>query len=486
MKKIAIIGAGPGGLSAGLILSNKGYNVTIYEKDHVVGGRNQALKLGNFRFDTGPTFLMYVQTLEKVFEQGGYHLYDELDLIELDPLYRLMFDDITFDLSSKIDRNIDTFNQIEEGLGNAYQNWLSIQAKKLKAFTPLLERPFNNLFSYIRFDIIKALGPIDIFNTIYSSLQKLSSNETFIHGLSFQAKYLGMSSMTAPSVFSFLSYLEHSLGLYHIKGGLNKISEKMAELIKRNGGQILLDTKVKKVITRNKKAVKLELDDNSVIEADHFILNADFAYAMTDLFKDSILKKYSKENLEKKSFSVSTINFYFALDTLFDLPHHQIIFSKNYNDYLRRLSNNKFTKDLSLYVHNPSLIDETLAPKGHSALYVLLPVPNLRNKELDWESLKHEIEEFIYSIFKEKLDINLRDHILDKKIVSPLEWKSDYHVYEGATFNLSHNLKQMMHMRPHNKFEEIKNMYLVGGGTHPGSGLPTIYQSALITTSYFK
>jgi phytoene desaturase len=178
------------------------------------------------------------------------------------------------------------------------------------------------------------------------------------------------------------------------------------------------------------------------------------------------------------------MNIYLALDQVFDFAHHQIVFSKDYDTYLQKLLNGEFTDDLSYYIHNPVVLDKTMAPEGKSALYILAPIPNLRS-EKDWESYQKDVESIIYSSIRERLGINLEPHIIEKKIITPKDWEDDYHVYIGAVFNLSHKLSQMMHLRPHNRFEEIKNVYLVGGGTHPGSGLPTIYQSALILKKYF-
>lgn len=206
---------------------------------------------------------------------------------------------------------------------------------------------------------------------------------------------------------------------------------------------------------------------------------------MTKLIDPKHLKKYKPEKLAKKAYSISTMNIYLALDKVFDIKHHQVVFSNDYDLYLQKILNNEFTDDLSYYIYNPSVMDDTMAPKGQSSLYILAPVPNLRGK-VNWDTYKLETEEMLYKSIKERLGIDLKPHIIDKLIITPKDWQDDYHVYLGAVFNLSHKLTQMMHFRPHNKFEEIKNLYLVGGGTHPGSGLPTIYQSVILLESFIK
>ena len=484
MKKIAIVGAGPGGLAAGMILSHKGHDVTIFEKDSEVGGRSKVLKLGDFRFDAGPTFLMYVEILEEVFKRSGYNLREELDLLPIDPLYRLVFPKVTLEPTSDRLKNKEMYDAYIPGLGDAYIKWYDDQKRKFYTITPLLLRPFDSIFDYLRLDTLRAIPALQLSKTVYTSLKKIHPNPEFIHSLSFQAKYLGMSSYQAPAGFTFLPYLEHGFGLFHVQGGLNKINEKMAELFVKNGGTLKTNTPVEEILVENKKVYGLKVNGDTY-KFDDVVVNADFSYAMTKLIDPKHLKKYNPKKLEKKDYSISTINIYLALDKVFDIKHHQVIFSNDYDAYLKKILNNEFTDDLSFYIHNPSVMDDTMAPKGKSALYVLAPVPNLRGK-LDWDAYKLKVEQILYKVFKERLNIDLEPHILDKMIITPMDWQNDYNVHLGAVFNLSHKLSQMMHFRPHNKFEEIKNLYLVGGGTHPGSGLPTIYQSAIILESFIK
>jgi len=484
MKKIAIIGAGPGGLAAGMLLSKQGYHVDVYEKDQYLGGRSQPLFLGDFKFDTGPTFFMFKEILEEVFEKSGYKLDEEIEFNKLDPLYRLIFNDVTLEPTMDAQVNYKMYENYHKGTGEAYLKWRSIQEEKLIRLTPLLKRPFSSLFDYLKKDTFHALPIIHPFQSIYKSLYKLDQTGPFIHSLSFQSKYLGMSSHQAPSAFSFLSYLEHGYGLFHTKGGLNKIHEKMGELIEKNNGHIYVNTPVDKVLVKNKQAYGISVKGKDVMY-DDVIINADFSYAMTHLFDDQDLNKYKSRKLEKKEYSVSTMNIYLGLDQVFDFAHHQVVFSDNYENYLEKLLNGEFTDDLSFYIHNPSIIDDQMAPNGKSALYILAPIPNLKSHQ-DWDAYQKEVEKKIYQSIKDKLNIDIKPHIIEKKIITPKDWEMNYNVYLGAVFNLSHKLSQMMYYRPHNQFEDVNHVYLVGGGTHPGSGLPTIYQSALIVSDLLK
>ncbi|HAX02617.1 MAG: hypothetical protein A2Y45_01740 [Tenericutes bacterium GWC2_34_14] len=479
MKKIIVIGAGPGGLAASLLLQARGFDVTLIEKDEHVGGRSKRVSLGEFHFDLGPTFLMYIDVLKQVFERSGYDLEKEINLIKLDPLYKLIFKDHTLELSADLKKNIAMYESMKPGLGQAYQSWLNDQTYKMTKIKSILEKPFPNVFHLFRPDVLKAAPVSHPFKSVYSLLKTYDRDDHFIHSLSFQAKYLGMASYQAPSIFTILPYLEHVTGLYHVEGGLNQINEVMAKLFKEKGGNLLTNTQVTKVLVEKHRVQCVELENGEKILSDVVVMNADFAYAMTQLFNQKDLRKYKKEKTEKKKYSISTWMMYLGINRKLDLPHHEIIFSDDYNQYLKDLMNGKLTKDLSIYVHNPSVIDETLAPQGKSSIYILLPVPNLKHG-YDWDEESPNLKEFVYNRIKEKHGFDIKSMIEVEKIYTPSDWMKNEHVYQGAVFNLSHGLDQMLFLRPHNQFEDVKGIYLVGGGTHPGSGLPTIYQSALI------
>jgi len=175
---------------------------------------------------------------------------------------------------------------------------------------------------------------------------------------------------------------------------------------------------------------------------------------------------------------------YLGLDKVYDLPHHTIFFADDYRKNVDEVfTAKKLSSDISFYIRNASVSDPTLAPEGQSAVYVLVPAPNLRGK-IDWEREKAGFRDLVLDRMEERGGMgDLRSHIAAERVITPAEWQDDYKVYAGAVFNLAHNFGQMIYLRPHNRFEECRSCWLVGGGTHPGSGLPTIYESGRITAN---
>ncbi len=226
------------------------------------------------------------------------------------------------------------------------------------------------------------------------------------------------------------------------------------------------------------------MENGENVHADAVVVNADFGYSVCNLLPPHKLKKWAPDKLEKKKFSCGTFMLYLGLDRVYDtLNHHNVIFAGDYKSNVDIMfKGHKMTDDFSFYIQNASVTDKTLAPQGMSTLYVLVPVPNNRSM-IDWDTERQGFRDKVIDRMVARTELkDLRKHIKVEKIITPKEWEEDYNVYIAAEFNLAHNLSQMLYMRPHNEFEELKNLYLTGGGTHPGSGLPTIYESGRIVS----
>jgi phytoene desaturase len=259
----------------------------------------------------------------------------------------------------------------------------------------------------------------------------------------------------------------------------------MAKVVEEEGGQIVKKTKVKRILTKGRLVQGVQLESGEKISCDDVFINADFAYAATHLFEPGLLKKYTEPNLQKKQYSCSTFMLYLGVNKRFDhLHHHNILFASDYRKNVDEIAEKKvLSQDPSVYVQNASVSDPTLAPPGKSAIYILVPVPNNKSK-INWAGIKDDFKAKILDIVKNKGGFEgLKKHIEVEKVITPDDWEQEHNVYLGATFNLAHTFKQLLYFRPRNKFEELEHCYLVGGGTHPGSGLPTIYESARISSN---
>lgn len=487
-KKIAIIGAGPGGLAAAMLLAHDGYDVHVYEKKAQVGGRNGRLTLeNNYHFDIGPTFFLYKPLLDEVFEKVGRKLEDKVELIPLDPLYQLIFKKKKLYPSSDPVKMREEIMRVFPGNEMGYDRYLKEEGSRFSAISKVLKLPFTHITDYLHPDVVTGLPYLDPLRSLYQRLQRFFKDEELIYAMAFQAKYLGMSPWECPSAFSILSYMEHAYGLYHVQGGLNALATAMKEEAESFGATFHFNAHVSQVKVHNKRVNSIVVNGEEMV-VDAAVLNGDFASSISELVDESSRPSWNDRKLSKKKYSCSTFMLYLGLDTQYDhLHHHNLIFAEDYRSNVLDMTQRMvLTPDASFYVHNPVKLDDRVAPLGHSALYVLVPVPNTL-ADIDWNDLKEDYTQRVLQFLEERAGCtNIRNHIQAMKVITPFDWRDDYGVYLGATFNMAHSFDQLLYFRAHNRFNDIRNLFLVGGGTHPGSGLPTIYQSALISAQLLK
>ncbi|PZW46533.1 phytoene desaturase [Humitalea rosea] len=481
---VAVIGAGPGGLAAALLLAARGVKVSLFEKDSVPGGRTRTLTTPEgYRFDLGPTFFLYPRILAEIMAACGRRLEDEVELIRLDPQYRLVFegDGAVLDATPDIARMEAEIARLCPGDAAGFRPFLESNRAKLRAFTPVLERGFGSHSAIFGADMVRALKLLRPHLSVDQDLARHFRDPRVRLAFSFQTKYLGMSPFRCPSLFTILSFLEYEHGVFHPRGGCGAVSEAMARVAGEMGVNIRYDTPVDRVDVVDGRTTGVTVAGRH-IAADAVVVNADFAHAMPKLLPGTTRKRWTDKRIAAARYSCSTFMLYLGIEGVFpDLAHHTILLAEDYKRNIAEVDGGILPEIPSVYVQNACVTDPSMAPPGHSTLYVLVPVPNLRHGA-DWAAEAARYRELAL----DRLSVlglgDIRARIRSEKMVTPQDWQDDYAVGYGATFNLTHDLMQMLSFRPRNRFAEVGGVYLVGGGTHPGSGLPVIYEGARITS----
>ena len=480
-RRVLVIGAGPGGLASAMLLRAAGAEVTLLEKEDQPGGRTGAIHRDGYTFDIGPTFFLYPEILAEIFSACGRDLQEEVDLIRLDPMYRLQFDDgraidATHDLE-ELTRQVAAIDERDAARVGPY---LEANRAKFDSFRTILQRPFLGPRDLVRGDMARALPNFRPWSTVDGELRRWFKNPDVRVAFSFQSKYLGMSPFKCPSLFTIIAHVEYGFGVFHPRGGCNAITTAMARIAREMGVDLRLSEPVRQLTLEGRRATGAVTDKGSY-EADAVVMNADFATAMTTLVPDAARRRWTDRKIASKTFSCSTFMLYLGLEGQLPLSHHTVAFSGDYERNVAEIDAGQAPQEPTIYVQNASVTDPTLAPEGHSTLYVLAPVGNLTGG-VDWATLAPSYREKILDRLSKLAGRDIRPMIRSELMYTPADWQSQMAVYEGATFNLAHNLGQMLHLRPRNRFEDIDGVYLTGGGTHPGSGLPTIFESARIAS----
>ena len=484
-RRVAVVGAGPGGLAAALLLARAGIHVTLFEKDSQVGGRTKTVEApGGYKFDIGPTFFLYPQILADIFTSCGERLEDHVKLERLDPQYHLVFEGeggISGEIraTGDLDRLEAEIARLAPDDAKNVKKFFTENRTKLDYFKPVLEQPFHRFLSMASPAMLAALPHLHPGRSVDRDLRRYFADPRVRLAFSFQTKYLGMSPFRCPSLFTILSFLEYEHGVYHPVGGCGAISEAMAGLAQRMGVDVRLNADVERVTFDGKRANGVVVDGET-FRADAVVINGDFAKVVKALVPEKRRPRWRDAKIADARLSCSTFMLYLGIEGKMppSLSHHTILLAENYEQNIREITEGTLPMQPSLYVQHAGYTDGGMAPPGHTALYVLVPVPNLK-AGIDWPSIRQSYRKLALDRLKLLGLTDIEERIRYERVIDPTQWEGDFAVHEGATFNLAHDLMQMLWFRPHNRFGP--GLYLVGGGTHPGSGLPVIYEGARIS-----
>jgi phytoene desaturase len=404
-------------------------------------------------------------------------------LVRLDPQYRIIFGNggqllATPDIA-RMEKEIATISPPD---AESFKQFMTDNRRKLDLFEPCLQSPYCSWRDVFTLRMLKLLPTLKPHLSLDQELGRYFKDPRIRLAFSFQSKYLGMSPFRCPSLFSILSFIEYEHGVYHPIGGCGAITQAMANVCRDLGVEMLLDQDVQQILFEGRRAVGVRTQSGEQ-RSDAVVINADFARAMNRLVPNQLRRRWTDATLAKKKYSCSTYMMYLGIEGEYpQLNHHNIFIS---NDYLRNMDDientHALSDDPSFYIANPSMTDPSLAGPGTSALYVLVPVSHV-HPNIDWNQNKCKFRSVVLQQLKKLGLDDLEKRIRFERICTPADWESRFEIYRGATFNLAHTLGQMLNLRPHNRFDELPGVYLVGGGTHPGSGLPVIFESARITS----
>ena len=480
-----IVGAGPGGLSAAINLAGLGLDVTVVEKEAIPGGRMRGLTMGEYQVDTGPSILQLPQILERIFRRAGKRIEDYVSLVRLDPNTRIHFWDGThLDTSWDPAKMKAELLRFEPRLAPALEKWMRVSAEKYGiAYEKFISHPADSMSYYSPFRLFETLK-FKPWQTLYSHLDEFFHDDRLSYAFSYPSKYLGLHPTTCSSVFSVIPYLEMAFGVWHVMGGFRELAKGMMRCAQDLGATFRMSSPVDHLIIENGVAVGVKLESGEALEADLVVINADLPYAAQKLVAPEARKgsRLSDASLQKAKYSCSTFMLYLGLDTIYrDLPHHLIYLSNAARRTDRAALEDRAVdlEDPPFYALNPTPTDPAGAPAGHSTLYVLVPTPNT-NQAVDWRRIEAELTAKVPGWLEK---VGLKDvarHIVQQRAFTAETWRDEFNVFRGAVFNLSHTWLQLGPMRPRVESPHVERLYWVGGGTHPGSGLLTIMESANI------
>ncbi len=482
MKKAIVIGAGFGGLAAAIRLQAQGLQVTLIEKNEKLGGHAYQIKKNGYTFDMGPSLVTAPDIIQDVFQSAGKNMEDYLDLIYLDPFYRIFYHDGThLDYTGDSDEMKAQMAKFDKKDAANYDRFMEYIEKIYNAVIVdgLGARPFGfgTLFEFLPRAIrLKALQPA------YSVVKKFFRDPRNRFAFSFHPLFIGGSPFRSPSVYLMIPYLEKHGGVWFTKGGMYSVVEAFEKVFREIGGTVLTNCEASEIAVEDRRVTGV-IANGEYLKADVVVSNGHFAHTYMELIKPEHRRKWTDRRVKKLAYGMSTFLIYLGVKKQYPrLLHHTLILSERYKTLVKDIFDRKIlADDFSMYLHVPTRTDAGMAPPGCESMYVLVPVPNL-DADIDWDEMARPYADKIIDYLEKDFGLeDLRENIEVLELFTPEDFKHQRNNYIGSAWGVEPKMTQTASFRPGNRSEDVQGLYLVGASTHPGAGVPGVLLTAQAT-----
>jgi phytoene desaturase len=482
--RAAVIGSGFGGIAAAIRLQSAGFKTVLCEKRDQPGGRAYVYRDGEFVFDAGPTVITAPDCLRELFGLAGKSMDDYVELISVNPFYRLFWPDgYQFDYSNDMHQLETQIAQKSPGDVYGYARFLRYSEEVFReGYENLAHVPFLNWSSMIA--VSPQLIRLQAFRSVYGMVAKYIKDRHLRQLFSFHSLLVGGNPFTTTSIYTLIHCLERKWGVFFPRGGTGALVRGLVKLFNELGGELRLNTPVEAIATGVGK-VKGIVTAAGQEDFDLVVSNADVVHTYDWLLRDDAGATRMRRRLKRMTYSMSLFLIYFGTRRQYpNLLHHNIIFGPRYKELLHDIfSRGRLAEDFSLYLHAPTRSDPGLAPAGCDGFYVLSPVPHLGKLTIDWQIHGPAYADRILNYLERHYMPELRSQIVTQRIFTPQDFKVELNAHLGSAFSLEPRLTQSAYFRVHNRDANIKGLYFVGAGTHPGAGIPGVVNSAKATAA---
>jgi phytoene desaturase len=477
VRSAIVVGAGVGGLTAAMKLAHQGVQVDLFERGSVPGGRCGRIAEQGYTFDLGPTIMLMPFVFEEAFASVGRRLDDYLKLTRCDPNYAVTWrDGSTLTLTSDAAKMRAQLEAIEPGSFERFEQFLARgKDQHDTSLRHFVGRHFDSIAQFLSPINLRHALRIGAHQRLYGQVSRYFADERLRQALSFQTMYLGVSPYEAPAVFSLLPYTELKVGIWYPHGGMGAIPRALETVCRELQVGLNYRTTVEQVIVEGRQAVGVRLADGSEHYADVVVCNADLPWA----YKHLLPKSLARPALEKKRYTASGFMMYLGLKRRIEgLLHHNIFFGDDFEGSFDAIfTKQRLPNDPSFYVNAPTRTDVSMAPAGHDALYVLMPVPH-QTPNLDWRQLSSQLKAHVLTRLAQHGHHILPTDVAFERVITPDDWATQLNLERGSNFGLAQNPMQIGPLRPKVYDERVDNLFFCGASAQPGTGVPTVMISA--------
>jgi len=489
-KKVIVIGAGIGGLGTAALLSKRGYEVTILEKNETLGGRANIFTAKGYTFDMGPSWYLMPDVFEHFYGLVNEDINEHLDIVRLSPSYRVFFpgdDELPIlDMESDLEKDLSTLEKLEPGVTPKIRKYLKRSEKQYGiAIKHFMHRNYNSAWDFLKWEIAKEGRHMNPLQTMEKYLNKWFKDERLKKILEYTLVFLGSAPSKTPALYNVMNHVDFGMGVFYPRGGIYTIIESFKNMNEKFGTTIRTNAPVKRIIVENKEAVGVELKNGEILNADYIVSNADMWFTETRML-DKKDQTFPEKYWEKSTMAPTAFIMYLGLNgTVPNLTHHNLRFCKDWKqNFVEIFDKPQLPSDPSYYVCKPTHTDKNIAPEGQDILFVLVPLPyEVSPSDEEKKSYRNKV----IAMMKKDLNLpDLEDMINYERSYWGDDFSRDYNAYKGnALGGQAHTLKQTL-LRPKNFSKKVKNLYYAGAGTNPGIGVPTSLISSQLAYKRIK
>jgi len=478
-QRVLVIGAGFAGLAAATSLADKGYDVTILEKNSSPGGRARLFREKGFTFDMGPSWYWMPDVFENYFARFGRKPSDYYELVRLDPSYAVIFGpNETVDLPAGMDKLEQLFEKIEPGSAPKLREFLRQAAYKYDVgMNKFVWKPSRSITEFLSLKLLLDVSRLDVLQSFASHARKYFSNPRLLEIIEFPILFLGATPENTPAMYSMMNYAEMALGTWYPMGGMHEIVKAMVSLAEEKGVKMLFNQTVTKLDIAQ-KAVKRVVTDQGIFEADIVVAGTDYNHVETSLVNEQY-RNYDDDYWQKRVMAPSSLLFYVGVNKRVPrLQHHNLFFDEDFKLHAKEIYETpRWPSKPLFYVSAPSKTDPSVAPEGCENLFLLIPVaPDLPDEETTREKY--------FSMIMDRLEAyvgeDVRSHIVYKRSYAHSNFKEDYNAFRGNAYGLANTLRQTAILKPSLKNKRVNNLFYTGQLTVPGPGVPPSLISGLV------
>ncbi len=479
---IAVIGAGFAGLSAASILAQKGFEVTVFEKNAHPGGRCNYFKKEGFHFDMGPSWYWMPDVFEKFLDRFNVKPQDFFELQRLDPSYQVIFKDEVWEIPANYEKLRDLFERHEKGSARKLDEFIEDSKGKYDlSMQDLVYKPALSWAEYLEPKTLKGALQFSLFSPFTKYVKKYFKNPKIQQIMEFPVLFLGAKPQKTPSLYSIMNYADIVLGTWYPMGGMFEISKAFEKVAKQQGVHLHYQHNVEKIMVEKNRAKGL-IVDGKIFEYDVVISAADYEFTDAKLLHPQ-KANYSQKYWEKQQMSPSCLLFYWGVDKeIPHLKHHNLFFDEDFKPHAEAIyDTHTAPKNPLFYVCAPSKTDKSVAPKGKENLFVLIPISaGLELSKMQIAYYKKQVIQRIEKLTGVSIE---KDIIVEEQFHTP-NFISLYNSYKGNAYGLANTLKQTAVFRPSIRNKKLANLFYCGQLSVPGPGMPPAVISGSIVADY--